>query len=252
MARHGNTEIQYLADRYCRSIWARTYGVPGIVSTEHYVSVSGERGAEIAAAYDRLPVYDTALIDGSYPWESRRERLKPLVERAYMALEVEIYFQFHDIIRTGYSLIPWTEPGQPYADSAAMMSDVREHRRLYFFTGGESHPYFTTPHRVRHLDSRLPNLTGNDMLRAVHDIFGHAACGFGFGARGEENAWIHHSMMFSPIAQLALTTETRGQNSWVNFGPYASLPVTERPYATQKTAILPAWVTDWQSALQFA
>jgi hypothetical protein len=36
-----------------------------------------------------------------------------------------------------------------------------------------------------------------------------------------------------------MTTETRGQNSWVNFGPNASLPPAQRLYAEQKTFILP-------------
>jgi hypothetical protein len=59
--------------------------------------------------------------------------------------------------------------------------------------------------------------------------------------------------MFSPEAVPALTTETRGQNSWVNFGEHMRnpegnvpkkgepgfVPATERPYAEQKTGLLP-------------
>lgn len=234
MARNDNREIQRIADLYCRSRYAQAIGVPGVWTNDHYVSVSRERGAEIADEYSRLPVLDS----------------RPLIQRAYRALEMETTFQFEHIVRSNYSLLPWTEPGQPYADSAAMCADLRDNGRLYFFTGGESHPFLNIPRTFRYLDSRLPALTGNDMLRAVHDVFGHAACGFGFGARGEENAWIHHSMMFSRLAQLALTSETRGQNSWVNFGPHASLPAPERPYATQKAALLPAWVTDWRETLR--
>jgi hypothetical protein len=77
------------------------------------------------------------------------------------------------------------------------------------------------------------------MFRGVHDFFGHAMHGYAFGPRGEENAWIEHSKMFSPLARWALTTETRAQNSWVNFGPYSDLPVDKRPYAEQKVGILP-------------
>jgi len=53
--------------------------------------------------------------------------------------------------------------------------------------------------------------------------------------------------MFSAQARRAMTTETRGQNSWVNFGRqnytpegiYKNIPAAERPYAVQKVAILP-------------
>ena len=53
--------------------------------------------------------------------------------------------------------------------------------------------------------------------------------------------------MFSPEARKAMTTETRGQNSWVNFGRhnydaagnYKNIPAAKRPYAQQKVALLP-------------
>lgn len=59
--------------------------------------------------------------------------------------------------------------------------------------------------------------------------------------------------MYSPLAQQAMATETRGQNSWVNFGPHIRRPdgsipkageqdfqpQTNRPYAEQKNFILP-------------
>lgn len=96
-------------------------------------------------------------------------------------------------------------------------------------------------------------LTYNDVFRAVHDVFGHASGGFGFGPRGEENAWRKHVRMFSPLAARAMTTETRGQNSWVNYGPHLRrpdgyvpkrsdadfIPLDQRPFAKQKTGLLP-------------
>jgi len=57
----------------------------------------------------------------------------------------------------------------------------------------------------------------NDVFRAVHDFFGHSELGNSFGAIGEENAWNAHARMYSPLARQAMTTETRGQNSYVNF-----------------------------------
>jgi hypothetical protein len=57
----------------------------------------------------------------------------------------------------------------------------------------------------------------NDVFRFVHDFFGHAKIGNSFGPIGEENAWKIHSVMYSPLARRAMTSETRGQNSFVNF-----------------------------------
>jgi hypothetical protein len=60
----------------------------------------------------------------------------------------------------------------------------------------------------------------NDLFRAVHDAFGHGLEGSGFRGRGEENAWQAHVRLFTGDAVKALTSETRGQNSWLNYGPY--------------------------------
>lgn len=82
----------------------------------------------------------------------------------------------------------------------------------------------------------------------VHDYFGHVKEGVGFRADGEENTWRAHSSMFSPLAQRALTTETRGQNSWVNYGPHGEsnrkAGAAETHYADQKVGLLPEWVSE--------
>lgn len=82
----------------------------------------------------------------------------------------------------------------------------------------------------------------------VHDYFGHVKEGVGFRADGEENTWRAHSSMFSPLAQRALTTETRGQNSWVNYGPHGEANrkagAAETHYADQKVGLLPEWVSE--------
>lgn len=147
------------------------------------------------------------------------------VQEAYRALVEELGAQY-DFLSRHYDIEPYGEEDPvPYQDSKDMMEDVRNNRHLSVFTGGEDHA----------LLSREENF----MFRAVHDLFGHAAHGYGFGPKGEENAWVEHSKAFSPLARAALTTETRGQNSWVNCGPHSHLPVTERPYAEQKGALLP-------------
>lgn len=217
-----NTGLRNTANAYCDFI-----GIDRPIQG-HYVKVNEQFAEAIAVQYSALAA-------------DRSDN--PKVRAAYTALLNELIYQWQVLQGFGWIMEPWTEDGQPYANSEEMRRDVQIYNHLYFFTGGEPHPF---------LDSVVPETgyTGNEMLRAVHDMFGHAAEGYSFGPRGEENAWIHHSMMFSPLAQLALTTETRGQNSWVNFGPHRHLPPSERPYADQKVALLPLWCCDWRSALE--
>lgn len=223
--RQPNEDLRDLAQEY-QDDYRWLYGL-GDITEGHYVTVNADRARNISDAYASLPTVDAAVATAD----------------AYEALLDELIAQWEWITANGIELLPWTNEGQPYTDSEEMGNDLRGYnRRLYFFTGGEPHPYLN--------DVTETGYTGNEMLRAVHDVFGHAAEGFGFGPRGEENAWIHHSMMFSPLAQRALTTETRGQNSWVNFGPFSHLPACERPYADQKVALLPEWAWNWKEALR--
>lgn len=178
---------------------------------------------------------------------ARHEPEAPAVRSSYEALKLDIRDQWDYLVREGYRLEPWTAEGQPYPDSASMRRDVAQNKHLYFFMGGEmpaDHPL---------AERALGNLTYNDMFRAVHDVFGHAKEGFQFGPRGEEWAWREHSRMFSPEARPAMTTETRGQNAWVNFGAHLRGPGGEvpragepgyvappmRPFAEQKAVVLP-------------
>jgi len=199
-----------------------THGMPPI---EHgYVDVDQHKAGTIADAYDKLPVDDSA---------------NPAVRIAYQALGTEIQAQWDYATTKGMHFEPWTKEGQPYQTSVEMADDVRANKHLYFYTGGEPHPFLSEPDKN--------GLSLNDKFRAIHDYFGHTAGGYGFGPRGEENAWRAHSQMFSRDARKAMTTETRGQNSWVNFGrqnynpdgSYKNIPPPDRPYAVQKVAILP-------------
>ena len=52
--------------------------------------------------------------------------------------------------------------------------------------------------------------------------------------------------MYSDLARPAMTNETRGQNSWVNYGPYGDKNRTadaeHTVFAPQKIGLLPDWV----------
>ena len=85
----------------------------------------------------------------------------------------------------------------------------------------------------------------NDLFRAVHDAFGHGLEGAGFRAQGEENAWQTHVRLFTGPAVGAITSETRGQNSWLNYGPHGeknrNAKVEDTVFAEQKTGLMPEW-----------
>jgi hypothetical protein len=200
--------------------YTRKAGIPYTPNTE-YTKVDEGKAQQIADHYAA----------------AKHEPNAPEVKKSYDALKRESLEQFNFLKDKGVKFQPWKGEGQPYADSAEMMKDVRDNKHLYFFQGGdlpEDHP----------LAERAPGTpyTYNDVFRAVHDYFGHTKEGVGFGPRGEENAWRSHSQMYSEAARPAMTTETRGQNSWVNFGPHGDFNranPTKTIYAEQKATTLP-------------
>lgn len=150
----------------------------------------------------------------------------PEVRAAYKALADETRAQYEEIQKAGYT-IEFVD-ADPYKTSKEMMEDVRNNKTLKVYRTAEdqAHPILTREE--------------NDLFRAVHDFFGHNREGNQFGPLGEERAFRDHSEMFSPLARRAMATETRGQNSWVNYGPQAKGKApADRPFATQKAALWP-------------
>lgn len=157
------------------------------------------RAARIADAYDELPT----VQEEAFP--------------AYTALATEVEAQFDYMTKTMGVKVEFVD-ADPYKTSREMFADVSTGTLKVLRTASTgSHPFFTDDQ--------------NDKFRAVHDFFGHAATGRGFGQDGEESAWVHHSQMFTETARGALTTETRGQNSFYN--------TRNQGFAEQKVALLP-------------
>lgn len=196
----------------------------------------------------------------------KHEPNAPAVKKSYESMANEVKKQWDYATKEmGMKLEPWTKEGQPYANSKEMAADVRDNKHLYFFQGGDIKP--ESPMAKVDKDT---GLTYNDMFRAVHDLFGHAAHGFEFGPKGEENAYLVHRQMFPAEAIPALTSETRGQNSWVNFGKHLRgasgevakkgeegyVPPAQRPYAEQKVGLLPEEFhgakSDWAAGVEKA
>lgn len=189
-------------------------GLPSIPDALPYVAVDRPFARRIADAYGRLPAIPS-IAD----------------LQAYWSLRDEVQAQFRMLMDSGIRFTPFGDDmPNPYATSADMMHDLFMHDHLFVYNGGADHPALMRQE--------------NWQFRAVHDVFGHALHGYQFGPRGEENAYRAHRLTFTPSAVRALTTETRGQNSWVNFGPFSHLPPRERPYADQKAALLPEWCLD--------
>jgi len=183
----------------------------------------------------------------------------PKVKKAYAALIDETMGQYEALRKKGYKFDFMPESGDIYGNPRNAINDVILNKKLSVFPTeqGFGGPSAMEASQANPLLMRVgekwngKDVTANDVFRAVHDVFGHAKHGVGFRAAGEENAFQSHARMYSPEALPAATSETRGQNSWVNFGPYGQFNRTANPavteYAEQKTGLLPAWA--WKEGL---
>lgn len=139
----------------------------------------------------------------------------------------------------------------PYASPREVLADIRRGHMYYYRTddGFGTDANFDPSQNPLLEKTNERDAAGNvmlvhDVFRVVHDFFGHGLEGAGFGPRGEENAWQSHMRLYSASAVPAMTSETRGQNSWVNYGPFGEqnrANPKETTYADQKTGIMPSW-----------
>lgn len=207
-----------------------------------YRKVDPARAGRIAEAFEQM----------------RHEPDNPEVKAAYEAMVKETLAQWEAVKRTGL-VVEFIDisKGDPYAASPRLATeDVRNNNHLWVFATDDG---FGTDGITAKDESDNPlfqivpgekisgkQVRANDIFRIVHDYFGHIKDGVGFRADGEENAWRSHSRMYSPLAARAMTTETRGQNSWLNYGPYGEKNRTaltqDTIFAEQKIGLLPDWV----------
>jgi hypothetical protein len=186
------------------------------------------------------------------------EPANPEVKAAYQALADETVAQYKAITDSGivFEFMDMEGAGDPYPLSPRQaIDDLRKNGRMFIYPTdegfGSDNDFDVSKNPLLAMSDVLisgrPAMV-NDLFRAVHDYFGHAKEGVGMRAGGEDNAWRMHMPMFTPLAQRALTTETRGQNSWVNYGPSAEANLTaltvDTVFADQKIGLLPQWVTN--------
>ncbi|HQR21880.1 MAG TPA: PLxRFG domain-containing protein [Burkholderiaceae bacterium] len=219
--------------------YMKSAGLPYSPPTE-YVKVDPARAARIAQAYA-----DMKHEPGSMP-----------VKAAYATMIRETLAQWKAIEKTGLKVTFATaEKPYPYTVPGEVFPDVNENNHMWVFPTVDG---FGSDASVDVSDNPLLEDTGivigghklvaNDVFRIVHDYFGHIKNGVGFRANGEENAWRAHAAMYSPLARRAMTSETRGQNSWLNWGPHGEKNRTAKTedtiFADQKTGLLPEWVSE--------
>lgn len=232
---HSNREIQQLADEYMQRA-----GLSYLPPTR-YVPVNPEKASAIAAAYDRM----------------KHAPQDPMVQETYRAFIEETMAQYQALIEAGYKPEFYPEGADPYPNSPRESAlDIIENKHMYVFpteAGFGSGPGDFPNHPLMGVAEGVDWGGGkpvyyNDIFRFVHDVFGHVKEGVGFRADGEDNAWRSHAAMYSHKARNAMTAETRGQNSWVNYGPYGernrTASQTETVYADQKAGLLPGWIQD--------
>ena len=217
--------------------------------------------ARVGAAYDALPDWSADALT------------------AYQALNDEVTTQADLLEKHGYSFSLYGRDGEPYASSTELRNELHGSKHITIFTpttisrgdffqhhykleGGVNVPLVKQPNPLLQWDVKRSTperpVLKTDLFRFVQDAFGHGILPHQFGPLGEDNAYREHMTMFSPLAQRALTTETRGQNSWVNFGPHMRRPdgsfprngdpdfvqAAHRAFAAQKIALLPEWAAD--------
>lgn len=199
-AGHAVPEIAAAAQRYSAGV-ASNYRRPpsfgGIATTP-------EMQGSLARAYAALPDHD------------------PRAEPAFHAMREETVDQFRHLTaprgRGGLGIQVETTDKDPYSGPQALFQDLFHDRRMRVLSTKSTgaHPLFSDDE--------------NDMFRAVHDVFGHAGTGRGFDRHGEEAAYQSHAAMYSPLARMALATETRGQNAAL---------IHTGEFQRQKIALLP-------------
>src|SRR6266850_3908905 len=204
-----------------------------------YAQVDPARAKQIAGAFEAMP----------------HNPNDPAVKASYDAMIKETLAQYQHMKKAGVN-VEFMPPGEdPYAASPRLAAeDVRKNNHMFvyptdagFGSAGEDvsgNPLLT---QSGENFGGVP-ATNNDIFRAVHDYFGHAKEGVGFRANGEENAWRQHAGMYSDAARPAMTSETRGQNSWLNYGPHGAknrnAKSADTVYADQKIGLLPDWAVN--------
>ena len=209
---------------------------------QRYARVDKDRAKHIADAYEEMRGDASSTPKGKI---------------AYSALAMETLDQYLTAKKHGL-VCEFLQSGQedPYRLSARLMiEDIKDNHHLWVVPSVPSGTSVVISPEELIKNPMLEDsgekfgeapATFDDLFRVVHDYFGHAKEGVGFRSDGQENAWRSHAALFSPKARHAMTTRTRGLNSWLYSGPRGKDHSTGSPPVTvfppYKTGLLPDWV----------
>lgn len=215
--------------------------------------------------YNRQPTYvevDEKLakrLADAYE-DMKHDPQNPKVKEAYENLIRQTTEQYNFLVKNGYTFDFFDSETDPYEGNPwNAMRDLRNNKKISVYgtydgygaegvTEGsvEDNPMLAdTGLKWKDQNGKEHTVLANDLFRAVHDAFGHGLEGSGFRARGEENAWQSHVRLFTGSAVGAITSETRGQNSWLNYGKFGkqnqTAKIEDTVFAEQKVGLMPEW-----------
>lgn len=233
-----DARLQMVADDYAKQAGI-DYTTPST-----WAKINKGDATEYANAYDKMadtPGDKLTNASWSKMGDETLDQLQALLDAGYE-------FRFMSRDRSGNFV-------DPYAASPRLaLEDLRQNKRMSVFPTEGGYGSLTEASAQSPLLRQVRGMKAfggapfvqNDAFRAVHDALGHAPMGAGFRAEGEENAFRHHALLYSDMARPGLTAETRGQNSWVNFGPHGEAnrkaSAADTVYADQKAGIMPDFV----------
>lgn len=229
---------------------AGSFGMGSISNTNQFKELAKKFGGANLA----VPELDKALsgkISKAFE-DMKHDPHNPEVKEAYDSLINETLKQYDDLVTNGLKSNKIKDGSSPYKNSKDLADQVKSSNEISYFPTEEgfgSGAITDNPmlKKTGRLNSSGEDMAANDIFRVVHDVYGHVKPDSSFGPIGEEIAYQNHKQMFSPSAQKALATETRGQNSYVNFGPNAThnrANPANTIYADQKVGLLPDWAVN--------
>ena len=140
-------------------------------------------------------------------FRAARPQADALVTAAYLQLETQTDRQFAALTDPAgpYRMtVVSTKVAMPYRDAGELIESVLTSRRLEVTTTRADRPH--------------PLLGGEAnsayyRFRAVHDLVGHVATGYGFDVDGEYSAWLVQRCRYTGLARWAAATELHGEIS---------------------------------------
>ncbi|HJQ01171.1 MAG TPA: crotonobetainyl-CoA--carnitine CoA-transferase [Jatrophihabitans sp.] len=220
------------------------------------------RLADPAAGLGRLGEAFCREVADHFADQPRRSWSADL-DRRYALLRAETRWQFDVIERSGIQVEPWLDAGQPYRDAEQLCVGVRDTGILYVFlsrvghgpvgTGGGRYP---VDHPLRIGSGVVRNgveFEYNDLLRAVHDFFGHVMFDNGMSLDGEFRAAYCNLLTYPDQVRPVVFAEQLSQVCWFFCGSHLRtadgrlpgrdepgwLPPARRPYPEQKVFSCP-------------